>query len=59
MLKRSVKIRREQWMARYNNIIVTTRPELSGKMDWDTAMYLYLQGYTVEDAVKIYLERVK
>jgi hypothetical protein len=40
----SQKQKRHEWMREVENLVTDALPELAGKMDWDTAQYLYLIG---------------
>lgn len=36
--------KRAQWMAAYEDELVKLKPELRGKVDWNTATHFFLQG---------------
>jgi hypothetical protein len=44
--------RRQEWMATYQTQLTTARPQLTGKVDWDTATYLFNQGMTAQAAAE-------
>jgi len=46
----------EHFMQQVRDRLVAVRPDLAGRLDWDTIEYLYNQGKTVEQTVNIYLE---
>jgi hypothetical protein len=37
-------------MARYSDLVTAARPDLTGKIDWYTALYMYYAGLTPEKA---------
>ena len=49
--------RKQAWMRRYSEKMVALKPELAGKIDWDTAHYLFFNGKTVSEAVAIAKEK--
>jgi hypothetical protein len=46
--------RQAQWMGEFADKLVTLYPQISGRIEWDTAKYYYLYGKTVDDAVSEY-----
>lgn len=50
--KMSKADQRAQWMAEYERLVVAAKPELTGRIDWDTATYLYLSGVSVTAAAQ-------
>lgn len=50
--------KREIWMQEYERILIEKRPILSGKIDWDTAVYLYNKGITAENAALRMIEHL-
>lgn len=53
------KAQRQQWLARYESLLVEAVPALAGKVDWDTANYFYNRGSTATDAANIIATRWK
>jgi len=49
---------RQLWLTFAQREILAARPDLSGKLDWDTLLHLYYSGMTAEDAAKRYLARI-
>jgi len=49
--------RRPTWMAAYERAVVAACPELAGRVDWDTAVYLYDRGLTADEAATRTAER--
>lgn len=45
---------RAAWMAAFEEALVDRIPAVRGRVDWDTATYLYGQGLRVVDAVDRY-----
>jgi len=50
IIKRNRK--REQWLDEYRAQLVAIFPDLAGRVDWDTAIYLYNQSLTVAQAIE-------
>jgi hypothetical protein len=46
------KSKRPQWMAEYEKELVRLKPELRGKVDWDTAAYFFLSGVPPKEAAQ-------
>ena len=44
--------RRAAWMAEVEAQVVSLNPALAGRLDWDTATYLFNEGRTVAQAVE-------
>jgi hypothetical protein len=47
--------KRANWLALYETKLNKARPETIGKIDWDTAIFLYNQNLTAGDAVAKYI----
>lgn len=45
--------RKQAWMKSYSEKLIAIKPELSGRIDWDTAHFLFFSGKTVDQAVEI------
>lgn len=43
---------RADWLQWVERLVVTTKPELAGRMDWDTAIYLWNSGADTETAAE-------
>jgi len=41
-------------MGEFADKLVTLYPQISGRIEWDTAKYYYLYGKSVDDAVSEY-----
>ncbi len=54
-MKTQTDNKRANWLALYERKLVEARPELQGKIDWPTAIYLYNQNLTAGDAVARWL----
>lgn len=50
------KSKRPQWMAEYERELVKLKPELRGKVDWDTATFFFVKGYDPKRAAQEYAE---
>lgn len=48
--KRTKADMRAQWMQDYEHLVVSSRPEQAGRIDWDTATFFYNSGYSPEMA---------
>ena len=46
--------RQADWMARFSDALLTRAPQLSGRVDWDSAKHYYYSGTPVQDAVDQY-----
>ena len=44
--------RRARWMRDLQDALLRARPDLAGKIDWDTASYLYTTGACAADAAQ-------
>jgi len=44
-------MKKANWMKQYSQLIVKAKPEMAGKIDWNTATFLFNSGLTVEQAV--------
>lgn len=42
--------KKAKWMKEYERLVIAARPELAGKIDWNTATFLFNQGLSVQDA---------
>jgi hypothetical protein len=51
--------KRAGWMATVEAMIITERPDLAGKIDWDTLAYLYNTGINEALAASKILAKVK
>ena len=40
------------WNAHYEKLLVAVKPHLAGRVDWHTAKYYQIEGYTPEEAVE-------
>jgi hypothetical protein len=43
-------ISKSAWLSAFERHVLAAKPEMAGKIDWDTATYLYNQRYTAGDA---------
>ncbi len=50
--------RRQKWMADFEFIVTKARPELAGKIDWNTATFLFNSGLGPIEAASRYVARV-
>jgi len=55
MKKNTRDNKRANWLALYESKLNEARPETIGKIDWDTAIYLYNQNLTAGNAVARYI----
>lgn len=46
--------RQAEWLASFNDALVTLHPRLTGRIDWNAALHYYFSGKTVDDAVMQY-----
>lgn len=46
--------RQADWLARFNDIVTTRAPAVSGRIEWPSAIYLYNAGKTPADAADEY-----
>ena len=46
--------RQAAWLARFNDIVTTRAPGLSGRIEWPTAIHQYNSGRTPEAAADEY-----
>jgi len=51
--------RREKWLAQVEDNAVRMKPELAGRIDWDTAIYLFNQNLGPVEAATILAGRAK
>jgi hypothetical protein len=42
--------RRQEWMAEFERIVIAAKPELAGRLDWNTAIFFFNSNLTAEDA---------
>lgn len=49
--------RRAAWMAAFSDAVVTLRPDLAGRIDWDSAAFYFSQGIDPTEAAGRYIER--
>ena len=54
--KAETPTKKQKWMAEFSDKLIALKPEMAGKIDWDTASYLYNQGANPEEAVKRVLD---
>ena len=47
--------KQQKWNSKLNTILVEARPELSGRVDWDTATHLFHTGRAPSEAAEIML----
>lgn len=47
--------RRAEWMRKVSEWIVLERPELSGRLKWDTLSHFWNTGLSVQEAAERYL----
>ena len=47
--------KQQKWNSKLNALLVKARPELSGRVDWDTAAHLYNSGRAPNEAAEIML----
>lgn len=57
-MRRSEVRRRQNWMAEYETALIILVPAMSGHVCWDTALTLYLKGYSPTDAAQCTAARV-
>jgi hypothetical protein len=50
---------RAAWLRTYETLVTAEMPELAGRMDWDTAIYLYGTGISPETAAARYVKNHK
>ena len=48
---------KQNWMAEFEKHVTTTKPEHTGKIDWDTAHYFHSKGHKPEAAATLYNTR--
>lgn len=49
--------KRAQWMKAFENAVVSAWPETAGKLDWNTATYLFNSGrFTAQTAAEQYVK---
>lgn len=53
--KDSARFSRAQWMERYETECIKLHRNIRGRIDWCTADYFYLHGYTPANAAKEWL----
>lgn len=46
------------WMRKYEEVITSARPELTGKVEWITATYYYNSGQSAVDAANMALRNM-
>ena len=46
---------RQSWMSAFERGVTQARPDLAGRIDWDTAAHLYNSHHAPEAAVRLYL----
>jgi len=51
--------KQQKWNSKLNAILVEARPELSGRVDWDTAAHLFHTGRAPSEAAEIMLSVAK
>ena len=47
--------RQAEWMAAFSDAVVTAKPELAGKICWDTAKFYYFNGKKSTEAAAEYV----
>lgn len=47
--------RKEKWMREFSDFVYLLDASVKGKVDWDTATYLYNTGLTPSDAANKYV----
>jgi hypothetical protein len=52
MTKAQAAQRQQRWMAMVEARAIELRPDMRGKIDWSTAVYLYTQKMTAHDAAR-------
>lgn len=52
-LNEAKKNKKQEWMTKFEKLAVESGKYKSGKVDWDTATFLFNQGKTPEEATKI------
>ena len=50
---------RASWMGLFEQAVISKRPDLAGKIDWDTATFMFNRGDYASDAAFKYVESVK
>jgi len=55
MTKQTKAERKAAYLARFEDIVVTAKPSLAGRICWDTAKFFYYQNTPVTEAAKRYL----
>jgi len=46
--------RQAEWLAAFNDIVITRRPALSGRIEWPAALHYFYSGLTPQDAADSY-----
>lgn len=46
---------RETWMREFESAVLAARPELSGRLNWDSAAFFYNSGISAIQAAARYL----
>lgn len=52
----SKALRRLHWMRTFEELVTSERPEMSGRIDWDTASHYYNEGLSEAKAAQRYCE---
>lgn len=56
--RQSSATRRAEWMGKYEEWLVDAVPAERGRVDWDTAAFLYNEGYSPQAAALRTIERL-
>lgn len=51
--------KRQRWICDFERAVLKSLPEHAGRIDWDTAKYLYDSGREATYAAKRYIETYK
>ncbi len=46
--------RQAEWLAAFNDLVVTRKPALSGRIEWPAALHYFYSGLTPHDAAESY-----
>ena len=46
--------RQAEWLAQFSDLLTARKPELSGRIEWPSALYYFHAGATPADAVESY-----
>lgn len=46
--------RQAEWLAQFSDLLTTRKPDLSGRIEWPSALHYFHSGKTPQDAVDQY-----